>query len=87
MMAVGKWGAFLQPSLKWSLLNLEKCVQTLKNRRDDGGAEGETTQQQNTGGQEELRGAEMWGEDRRWAGAQGIWGDFHALEHCRRGFL
>lgn len=28
MTALGKWGTFLQPSLKWSLLHLENCVGT-----------------------------------------------------------
>lgn len=30
MMAVGKWGAFLQPSPKWSLIAVEKCVEMQK---------------------------------------------------------
>lgn len=43
-----------------------------KNRRDDGGGEGKTTEQQNARGREQLRQAEVWaqGEGEQWAGAE-----------------
>jgi len=93
MKARGKWGVFLQPSLKWSLGAVEKCVETQRTEEMTVAVR-EKSQRSRTPGAESSSGRERCGHREqasdglvgsRWA--QGSRADLHAPEHSRRGFL
>lgn len=93
MMAVGKRGAFPQPSLKWSLIAVEKRVETQRTKKMMVAVRGKP-QSSKTPWAEISSGGERCGHRERarnglvqshWV--QGSQADFHAPEHSRRGFL
>lgn len=93
MMTIKKWGAFLQPSLKWSLIAVEKCVETQRTE-EMMVAVREKPQSSKTPGAESSSGRQRCGHrervsdglvQSRWA--QGSRAHFHAPERSRRGFL
>lgn len=71
MMAVGKWGAFLQPSPQWSLIAVEKCVEMQK-PEEMMVAVREKPQSSKTPRAESSGQRCRWGEgeDERWGGAE-----------------
>lgn len=71
MMTIKKWGAFLQPSLKWSPIAVEKCVGMQRTEEMMVAVRGKP-QSSKTPGAEQLRQAEVWaqGEGEQWAGAE-----------------
>lgn len=93
MMAVGKWGAFPQPSLKWSLIAVEKCVETQRTKEMMVAVRGKP-QSSKTPRAESSSGGERCGHRERacnglvqshWA--QGSRADFHAPEYSRQGLV
>lgn len=72
MMAVRKWGAFLQPSLKWSLIVVEKCVETQKKPEEMMVAVREKPQSSKTPRPRAAQVGSVWaqGEGERWDGAE-----------------
>lgn len=93
MMARGKWGGFLQPSLKWSLMAVEKCVETQRTEEMVVVVRKKPESSKTPGAKSRSGGQRCGHREKASDGlvqshwAQGSRADFHAPEHSRRGFL
>lgn len=77
MTAIGKWGAFLQPFLKWSLIAVGKCAETQRTEETGGG---EKPVSNKVPGAESSSGGQR--REHRNTGAEGSQNDFHAPEQA-----